>query len=163
MMNRDPREFARMRAILFGRTCLMSMSKSLPADGSAPQWIEILPLGDFTTRSGDGRGPFPCRRRKGDRSDKSQRARSRPADRLRPSHFRRRRLARGRMDSRAEGPRERADGRESNGRRKARRRSRARNTASCLRCSNASPTIRMLLQTKCPARCCICAAPRSDQ
>ena len=34
------------------------MSKSLPADGSAPQWIEILPLGEFTTRSGDGRGPF---------------------------------------------------------------------------------------------------------
>ncbi len=58
MMNHNPREFARMRAILFGRTCLMSMSKSLPADGSAPQWIEILPLGEFTTRSGDGRGPF---------------------------------------------------------------------------------------------------------
>ena len=58
MMNHDPREFAWMRAMLFGRTCLMSMSRSLPADGSAPQWIEILPLGDFNTKAGDGRGPF---------------------------------------------------------------------------------------------------------
>jgi len=58
MMNHDPREFARMRAILFGRDVLMSMTKSLPADGSAPEWIEILPLGDFSTRTGDGRGPF---------------------------------------------------------------------------------------------------------
>jgi phage I-like protein len=58
MMNHDERDFARMRAILFGRTCLMSVSKSLPADGRAPEWIEILPLGDFTTRAEDGRGPF---------------------------------------------------------------------------------------------------------
>jgi phage I-like protein len=58
MTNCDPREFARMRAILFGRTCLMSMSKSLPANGHAPEWIEILPLGDFDTRAGDDRGPF---------------------------------------------------------------------------------------------------------
>lgn len=58
MMNHDPREFARMHSILFGRTCLMSMSKSLPANGHAPEWIEILPLGDFDTVAGDGRGPF---------------------------------------------------------------------------------------------------------
>jgi phage I-like protein len=58
MTNCDPREFARMRAIFFGRTCLMSVSKSLPADGHAPEWIEILPLGEFNTRGEDGRGPF---------------------------------------------------------------------------------------------------------
>jgi phage I-like protein len=58
MMNHDPREFARTRAMLFGRTVLMSMSKSLPANGSAPEWIEILPLGTFSTVTGDGRGPF---------------------------------------------------------------------------------------------------------
>jgi phage I-like protein len=58
MMNHDPRDFARARARLFGRTVLMSMTKSLPADGRAPEWIEILPLGDFTTRDSDGRGPF---------------------------------------------------------------------------------------------------------
>lgn len=58
MMGHDPRDFARMRAMLFGRTCLMSVAKSLPADGSAPEWIEILPLGGFHTRPEDGRGPF---------------------------------------------------------------------------------------------------------
>ena len=56
LMNHDEREFARMRAILFGRTCLMSMAAKL--DGKAPEWIEVLPLGDFNTRAGDGRGPF---------------------------------------------------------------------------------------------------------
>lgn len=58
LMNHDPREFARMRAILFGRTCLMNVLKQLPADGRAPEWIEVLPLGDFNTNAEDGRGPF---------------------------------------------------------------------------------------------------------
>lgn len=42
-----------------GRICLFSLtggSVALPEDGSAPEWIEILPLGTFTTS--DGRGPF---------------------------------------------------------------------------------------------------------
>jgi phage I-like protein len=56
MLNHDEREFARMRAILFGRTCLMSVSAKL--DSKVPEWIEILPLGDFNTQSNDGRGPF---------------------------------------------------------------------------------------------------------
>ena len=42
-----------------GRICFRSIAgaiAALPKDGSAPQWIEILPLGTFTTS--DGRGPF---------------------------------------------------------------------------------------------------------
>jgi phage I-like protein len=42
-----------------GRICLRSItggSVALPKDGSAPEWIEILPLGTFSTS--DGRGPF---------------------------------------------------------------------------------------------------------
>ena len=41
------------------RICFRSIAgaiAALPKDGSAPQWIEVLPLGTFTTS--DGRGPF---------------------------------------------------------------------------------------------------------
>jgi phage I-like protein len=48
--------FVLMRAHLVGRSCLMSVSSAL--NGTAPQWIEILPLGDFNTNAQDGRGPF---------------------------------------------------------------------------------------------------------
>ncbi len=44
---------------LHGRIALRSVSGhsvALPKDGSAPEWIEILPLGTFT--ASDGRGPF---------------------------------------------------------------------------------------------------------
>jgi phage I-like protein len=44
---------------LHNRIALRSISGhsvALPQDGSAPEWIEILPLGTFTTS--DGRGPF---------------------------------------------------------------------------------------------------------
>jgi phage I-like protein len=43
-----------MRARLVGRSCLMSVSSAL--DGNVPEWIEVLPLGDFAAN--DGRGPF---------------------------------------------------------------------------------------------------------
>ncbi len=44
---------------LHNRIALRSISGrsvALPQDGSAPEWIEILPLGTFT--ASDGRGPF---------------------------------------------------------------------------------------------------------
>jgi phage I-like protein len=44
---------------LHGRICLHSISGrsiALPEDGSAPEWIELLPLGTFMAV--DGRGPF---------------------------------------------------------------------------------------------------------
>ena len=44
---------------LHGRIALRSMSGrsvALPQDGSAPEWIELLPLGTFM--AADGRGPF---------------------------------------------------------------------------------------------------------
>ncbi len=44
---------------VFGRIALRSISGNsiaLPQDGSAPEWIEILPLGTFS--ASDGRGPF---------------------------------------------------------------------------------------------------------
>src|ERR1700676_2191805 len=34
----------------------MVFCAALPEDGSVPEWIDILPLGDFSAR--DGRGPF---------------------------------------------------------------------------------------------------------
>jgi phage I-like protein len=45
-----------MRALIFGRTCLMRVLAKL--DSKVPEWIEILPLGEFNTQSNDGRGPF---------------------------------------------------------------------------------------------------------
>ena len=37
---------------------LLAVSSKLPEDGSVPEWIEILPLGEFDTNADDKRGPF---------------------------------------------------------------------------------------------------------
>ncbi len=54
MTNCDPRAFARHRGRLSFHSSRHSVA--LPEDGSAPEWIEILPLGSFS--GSDGRGPF---------------------------------------------------------------------------------------------------------
>ena len=40
------------------RYAALAFFSTLPEDGSVPDWIEILPLGEFDTNPDDSRGPF---------------------------------------------------------------------------------------------------------